>query len=184
LEHQDGLSGLKEISLKREHSIASIIAILGISFFSTTVVFAQAATSKGEHESHHAAAESQSMPSPSSAAQGMGTMSNQGMIAGEHPTTRAGDLAAGKASYTTFCAKCHGDSGKGDGSAGVSLQTKPRDFTNCAEMTPMPDDMLFKVIKDGGAASGMSREMPPWKDAFEDPEIKDLVAYVRTFCKK
>jgi mono/diheme cytochrome c family protein len=51
-------------------------------------------------------------------------------------------------------------------------------------MMPMPDDMLFKVIKDGGAASSLSRAMPPWKDAFEDPEIQDLVAYVRTFCKK
>ena len=170
--------------MKREHSIASIVAILGISFFSTAVVFAQPATSKGEHESHHAAAKSQSMPSSSAGAQSMDVTSGQGMIRGKQTSARAGDLAAGKASYTTFCAKCHGDSGKGNGSAGASLQTRPHDFTNCADMTPMPNDMLFKVIKDGGAASSLSSEMPAWKDAFEDSEIKDLVAYVRSFCKK
>jgi len=97
---------------------------------------------------------------------------------------RAADLAAAKASFTTFCVKCHGDLGKGDGSAAATLKTKPRDFTDCAHMTPITDDTLFKVIKDGGAANGLSADMPAWKDGFEDPEIKDLVAYVRSFCKK
>jgi mono/diheme cytochrome c family protein len=114
----------------------------------------------------------------------MGTMSGEGMIGGKQTTARAGDLAAGKASFNTFCVSCHGDSGKGDGSAGATLRTKPRDFTNCADMTPMPDDMLFEVIKNGGVPSHLSSEMPAWKDAFEDSEINDLVAYVRTFCKK
>lgn len=97
---------------------------------------------------------------------------------------KAGDPAAAKASFTTFCVKCHGDAGKGDGPAAATLKTKPRDFTNCAQMTPLTDDTLFKVIKDGGAASNLSADMPAWKDGFEDPEIKDLVAYVRSFCKK
>jgi mono/diheme cytochrome c family protein len=32
--------------------------------------------------------------------------------------------------------------------------------------------------------NGFSGDMQAWSNAFEDPEIKDLVAYVRTFCKK
>ena len=111
-------------------------------------------------------------------------MSGHVMVGGKPTTARMGDPAAGKASFTMFCAKCHGDSGKGDGPAGGTLKTRPRDFTDCAVMTPMPDDMLFKVIKDGGVSSGLSSEMPPWKDAFEDSEITDLVAYVRSLCKK
>jgi len=94
------------------------------------------------------------------------------------------DEAAAKASYTTFCVKCHGESGKGDGPAAATLKTKPRDFTNCAQMTAIKDDTLFNVIKNGGGAANLSAEMPAWKDGFEDPEIKDLVAFVRTFCKK
>jgi len=94
------------------------------------------------------------------------------------------DEAAAKASYTTFCVKCHGETGKGDGPAAATLKTKPRDFTDCAKMSPINDDTLFKVIKEGGGAANLSTEMPAWKDGFEDPEIKDLVAYIRTFCKK
>ncbi len=114
----------------------------------------------------------------------MGKMSGQGVMGGKESTVRVGDLTVGKASFTAFCASCHGYSGKGDGPAGATLKTRPRDFTDCAKMTPMADAMLFNVIKDGGAASSLSGDMPPWKDAFEDPEIRDLVAYVRFFCKK
>jgi mono/diheme cytochrome c family protein len=94
------------------------------------------------------------------------------------------DSAAAKTNYTTFCAKCHGDGGKGDGSGAATLATKPRDFTDCARMAKESDDVLFKVIKEGGKPNGFSGDMAAWNNAFEDPEIKDLVAYIRTFCKK
>jgi cytochrome c553 len=99
------------------------------------------------------------------------------------PATHA-DEAAAKGNFTTFCAKCHGDSGKGNGSGAATLATKPRDFTDCARMAKESDDMLFKVIKEGGKPNGFSGDMQAWNNAFEDPEIKDLVAYIRTFCKK
>jgi cytochrome c oxidase cbb3-type subunit III len=94
------------------------------------------------------------------------------------------DEAAAKSNYTTFCAKCHGDTGKGNGSGAATLATKPRDFTDCARMAKESDDMLFKVIKEGGKPNGFSGDMAAWNTAFEDPEIKDLVAYIRTLCKK
>ena len=94
------------------------------------------------------------------------------------------DAESAKTSYTTFCVKCHGEAGKGDGAAAATLKTKPRDFTDCKRMSTISDDTMFKVIKEGGASAGLSPDMPAWKDGFEDPEIKDLVAYVRSFCKK
>jgi mono/diheme cytochrome c family protein len=94
------------------------------------------------------------------------------------------DMAAAKTNYATFCAKCHGDTGKGNGSGAATLATKPRDFSDCARMAKESDDMLFKVIKEGGKPNGFSGDMAAWNTAFEDPEIKDLVAYIRTFCKK
>ena len=99
------------------------------------------------------------------------------------PASRA-DMADAKTNYPTFCAKCHGDDGKGNGSGAATLATKPRDFTDCARMAKESDDMLFNVIKKGGKANGFSGDMQAWNTAFEDPEIKDLVAYIRTFCKK
>jgi mono/diheme cytochrome c family protein len=96
----------------------------------------------------------------------------------------AADLGAAKQDYTTFCVKCHGASGKGDGPSAATLKTKPRDFTDCDRMAKIPEDVMFKAIKDGGEAAGLSKDMPPWKQGFDDAEIHDLVAFVQTFCKK
>lgn len=100
------------------------------------------------------------------------------------PVSRAQDMAAAQQNYATYCVKCHGEKGKGDGASAATLQTKPRDFTECARMQKIPDDEMFKVIKEGGKANGMSGDMQAWSQAFEDGEIHALVAYVRTFCKK
>ena len=97
---------------------------------------------------------------------------------------RAADMAAAKQDYDTFCVKCHGANGKGDGPAAATLATRPRDFADCALMAKESDDRLFNVIKNGAAVNGLSGDTQAWRTGFEDSEIRDLVAYVRTFCKK
>jgi cytochrome c oxidase cbb3-type subunit 3 len=97
---------------------------------------------------------------------------------------RAADMAAAKQSYNTFCMKCHGTDGQGDGAAAATLATKPRNFTDCATMGKITDETLFNAIKNGGASVGLSKDMQAWSTGFADDEIHDLVAYVRTFCKK
>jgi mono/diheme cytochrome c family protein len=97
---------------------------------------------------------------------------------------RAADMAAAKQNYDTFCVKCHGPGGKGDGPGAATLSTSPRNFTDCAAMGKISDDTMFNVIKNGGAAAGLSKDMQAWSSGFEDGEMHDLVAYVRTFCKK
>ena len=96
----------------------------------------------------------------------------------------AADTAAAKQNYDTFCVKCHGPGGKGDGPAAATLSTSPRNFTDCAAMGKISDDTMFNVIKNGGAANGLSKDMQAWSAGFEDTEIHDLVAYIRTFCVK
>jgi mono/diheme cytochrome c family protein len=86
--------------------------------------------------------------------------------------------------YTTYCAKCHGAGGRGDGPSAGSLATKPQDYTDCDAMQKISDDTMFKVIKGGGAAAGLPGDMPSWSDGLSDPEIHDLVAFLRTFCKQ
>jgi len=95
----------------------------------------------------------------------------------------AGDMAAAKENYAQFCAQCHGVSGGGNGPAAAALQPKPMNFTDCARMAKIPDKTLFTVIRDGTQAANLGNAMPPSKDAFDDSEIHDLVAYVRSFCK-
>jgi mono/diheme cytochrome c family protein len=97
-------------------------------------------------------------------------------------TLMAADLGAARDNFRSQCSKCHGESGRGDGPAGVSLPVRPRNLADCSRMSKESDERIFRVIKSGGASVGMSQEMPPWQDAFDDNEIRDLVAYVRQYC--
>ncbi len=98
------------------------------------------------------------------------------------PTIAAADSA--QANYKELCVKCHGVSGKGDGPEAKTLNPRPANYTDCKKMTVDSDDTLFKIIKNGSLSVGRSKEMPPWKEALGDDEIRDLVKYVRSFCKK
>ena len=51
-------------------------------------------------------------------------------------------------------------------------------------MAKVSDDVVFKVIKEGGPSANLSKEMAPFGEGLEDNEIKGLVAYVRSLCKK
>ncbi len=106
------------------------------------------------------------------------------LIAATAIPAAAADLAAARKDFVRFCSKCHGTEGKGDGPQADALTTKPRDFTDCARMKAMSDEMVFTAIKAGGEAVKLSKDMPAWKDGMDDDEIHDLVAYVRSFCGK
>lgn len=95
-------------------------------------------------------------------------------------------LAAEKAAslYKDLCVSCHGVRGRGDGPAAAALNPKPRDFTNCKVMAAESDETFFKIIKEGSQSVGRSAFMPAWGGALNDQQIRDLVAYVRNFCKR
>lgn len=86
--------------------------------------------------------------------------------------------------YAIYCAKCHGEGGRGDGTYASRLHQKPRDFTNCAAMAKIPDATIVEVIEEGGAAVGLSNEMPDWQGALDDDEIAAMAKYIRGFCTK
>lgn len=96
----------------------------------------------------------------------------------------APDLARGKSTYKELCSKCHGFTGKGDGRESGTLKTKPKDFTDCERMAKIDDATRFKVVKGGGKAAGLSKDMPSFSEALEDDEIQDVLAFVRTLCPK
>ncbi len=43
---------------------------------------------------------------------------------------------------------------------------------------------LCAVISDGGPARKLSKDMAPFGDVLEEKDILDLIAYIRSFCKK
>lgn len=91
-----------------------------------------------------------------------------------------GDAKAGKEKYDTLCFVCHGTSGKGDGVAAAGLPVKPRNHTNGDYMNAQSNQRLFDVIKKGGPAVGLDKNMPPWGGSLSDQEIKNIIAYIRS----
>jgi mono/diheme cytochrome c family protein len=96
------------------------------------------------------------------------------------PISRAQNQAEGKKLYVTYCVSCHGEQGKGDGTAAAALPVKPADHTNGAVMNQLSDKFLIDVISKGGAGVGKSTFMPSWGGALNDKQIRDIVAYIRT----
>ena len=79
-----------------------------------------------------------------------------------------------------FCAPCHGPAGDGNGPAAVTLNPKPRNFTNGTYMNARTDAQLINVIKNGSASGGFSPLMVGYGNILNDMEIKDIVAYIRS----
>lgn len=94
-----------------------------------------------------------------------------------------GDANAGAAIYKTECAKCHGDSGTGDGPRGQQLKTKPSNWSaGGGGLKSMDDQKIFDSIAKGGKAVGKSAAMPAYPKLSE-ADVWNLVAFVKSLVK-
>jgi mono/diheme cytochrome c family protein len=81
--------------------------------------------------------------------------------------------STGKVAYETYCASCHGISGKGDGPLGKSLKKPPADLTQLQSRNggKFPSSEVFDIIdgREDVAAHG-PRTMPVWAKVFKEQE--------------
>jgi mono/diheme cytochrome c family protein len=77
-----------------------------------------------------------------------------------------------KEMYKTWCATCHGLSGKGDGPAASALKKAPADLTQLSKKNggKFPTERVRKYIDgtDASVAAHGSREMPVWGTEFQN----------------
>jgi cytochrome c6 len=82
---------------------------------------------------------------------------------------------AAEATYKAKCAACHGPDGKGETSIGKA--NKLRDLGS-AEVQKQSDADLTGILTNG------KNKMPAYGKSLKPDQIKDLVAYIRSFAKK
>ena len=88
-------------------------------------------------------------------------------------------LDAGKAIYTRRCAVCHGTNGTGG--SGSDISPPAPDLTDAEWKHGSTDGEIFSVIKNGVPPD---LSMEPWGDQIKDPEIWNVVNYIRSLAKK
>jgi cytochrome c553 len=106
-------------------------------------------------------------------------------------TTAAGESAGSPAEaqaeliFKTRCSTCHGMEGKGNGPAAITLNPKPRNYTDAAWQKSVTDEHLHEIILKGGGAVGKSPLMPANPDLEGKNDVIDaLVKKVRSFAGK
>ncbi len=82
---------------------------------------------------------------------------------------------AGGAIFKIYCSSCHGDTGHGDGEAGLYLDPRP---ANLAVLnSTVADDFLYWRINTGKEGASM----PAWKGVLDEQQIWQVIAFIRTF---
>ena len=88
----------------------------------------------------------------------------------------ASAVKAGEVLYTKMCAICHGNKGKGDGMAGMSLNPRPSNFTKTS-LQEQSDGALFWKLTTGRSP------MAGYEKILKEEQRWQLVNYIRTFKK-
>ncbi len=82
--------------------------------------------------------------------------------------------SASEATYKAKCQMCHGAKGLADSPAGKTMKVKP---VTDPEVKSMNEAKMVDAVHNGMG------KMQPYKDKLTDAQIKDVVAYFRTFLK-
>ncbi len=85
--------------------------------------------------------------------------------------------------FKTTCGPCHGETGEGNGPAGMALTPRPANFNDPAFWAGKDKAYIAKVIKLGGAAVGKSPLMVAWGGQYNDQQIDALADIVMGFKK-
>ena len=84
-------------------------------------------------------------------------------------------LKSAKTVYQDKCARCHGDTGKGDGKDAERYDPKPADLTDAKRMSGVTDGELFYKISEG------KKPMPVFKTRLTEDQRWELVLLIRSF---
>ena len=82
----------------------------------------------------------------------------------------------GRKIYLTHCAKCHGDTGRGDGPGAKSLTPPPPALTGDVLKHGSTDGEIYKVIADGAPSTAM----PAFKKTLGEGGVWKVVEFLKS----
>ncbi len=88
----------------------------------------------------------------------------------------------GAALYQAWCSKCHGADGRGRAAATTRLAVPPADLQECKASTAETEQRWIGIVTQGGAAFGLSLDMPAFGEAGTQAQIRAVVRYARSLC--
>ena len=88
-------------------------------------------------------------------------------------------VAAGKQLFQRYCASCHGSTA--EGGSGSDISPPAPNLTDTEWRHGSTDGEIFYVIKNGVPPD---LNMEPWGDRIKDPDIWNVVNFVRSLKKK
>lgn len=100
--------------------------------------------------------------------------------------------ASGSEMFDSYCAPCHGRSGKGDGPAASALKVPPANLTELAKKNngKFPADHVATDLRNGVTGAHGSTDMPVWgplfskvssnDDAIVQMRISNLIHYLES----
>jgi cytochrome c oxidase cbb3-type subunit 3 len=88
-------------------------------------------------------------------------------------------IAAGKRTFQRYCSNCHGTNA--EGGPGNDLIPPAPDLTNAQWRHGSTDGEIFNTIKNGVPPE---LNMGAWGDQLKDPDIWNVVNYIRSLAKK
>lgn len=95
--------------------------------------------------------------------------------------TPADTVAAGVL-YQAWCKSCHGADGRGTPAATTRLEVPPANLRDCKGSTAETEGRWVGIVTQGGAAFGLSLDMPAFGDAATPEQIRAVVRYARSLC--
>src|SRR2546421_5800108 len=89
---------------------------------------------------------------------------------------------SGAALFASWCKSCHGADGRGTPAATTRLELPPADLHECKGSTAETEDRWVNIVAQGGAAFGLSLDMPAFGEAGTPAQIRAVVRYARSLC--
>lgn len=79
--------------------------------------------------------------------------------------------------WEEYCAKCHGEDGRGKTKKGRILKLK--DYSDAAVQSEMTDEDIIRITTEGFTNEAGKEKMKAFADDLSAEEIRDFVAFIR-----